>query len=122
MKSFAFALALTSALLAGCAESVSPYDADAHASSTAPPHPPKGRMWLRRDGVTRLWWADDLRREWLVSYAGTWELVDKAEASGISFIEVTPKGVIGRNDEGEVVMNLATAPPSSDCALPMDYR
>lgn len=113
-------LGLILAALAGCGEPVSLYDVDAHASSTAPASPPKGRIWLRRNGETRLWWADEVRREPLVTYASSWDLVDSAEAAGVSFIEVTPDAVIGRNARGEVVATFATNPWG--CVLPEDYR
>lgn len=118
MKCLMCLLGLVSLAAISCGEPFNPYDADAHVASTALPHPPGDRMWLRRNGETRLWWTDDLRRERLVYYASTWELVDRAEAAGVKFIEVTTEGVVGRNDRGDVVITLAAGSEPHGCDFP----
>ncbi len=119
MKSFFAAAALASLVALSCAEQFNPYDVDAHSSSTALPAPPPGRIWLRRKGETRLWWADDLRRERLIYNASMWDVVDRAEAAGVKFIEVTPDEVLGRNERGEVVITLLKGPDEPlGCELP----
>lgn len=110
--------ALALACSAACSEAPEPLDPDLYVESTHPPRPPKGRLWLRRDGKTKLWWADELRREDLVPCVSTWDAVDQAEKEGMPFIEVeagpgTLMSLVGRNEEGNVVL---TFPRNEDGA------